>query len=136
MSYLLDTNVVSEVTRRRPDRNVLAFFERTDDTMLHLSVLSLGEIRKGVEMLPPGDKREELGQWLEEAIPEWFGRRLLAITAEVAETWGILLAGLGRPAPAIDSLLAATALRHDLAVVTRNVDDFDFPGLAVVDPWL
>lgn len=135
MTYLLDTNVVSELTRRRPDRKVLAWFDDTDDAHLHLSVLSLGEIRKGVQMLPHGAKREELSRWLEVALPEWFETRLLAITAQVAATWGSLLADLGRPAPAIDSLLAATALHHGLAVVTRNVTDFDFPGLAVVDPW-
>ena len=136
MSYLLDTNVISEIVRRRPSARVVRWFEAVPDSALHLSVLSLGEIRKGVESLPGGNRKEKLRLWLERDLPAWFGPRLLPIDTEVAERWGRLLASAGRSCPAIDSLLAATALRHDLRLVTRNVKDLAYPGLEVVNPWL
>jgi len=127
--------VVSELVRGRPSPAILEWFQAVPDTALHLSVLSLGEIRNGVESAPDDGKRERLRLWLEQDLPAWFGERLLPITAAVADRWGRLLAESGRPLPAIDSLLAATALHHDLRVVTRNVHDFRFPGLSVVNPW-
>ena len=135
MSFLLDTNVVSEVARARPEKSVLAWFESVVDQSLYLSVLSVGEIRKGIERLPSGKRRTELKSWLEETLPAWFGPRLLPIDAAVAERWGRLLAASPRSLPAIDSLLAATALTHNLALVTRNVADFHVPDLIVIDPW-
>lgn len=133
--FLLDTHVVSELTRPRPNRHVVDWLFGVDDDSLHLSVLTIGEIRKGVELLTDSAKKRELRQWLEETLPEWFGDRLLAITADVADTWGSLLAEVGRPVAAIDSLLAATALCHELVLVTRNEDDFPYPRLSVVNPW-
>lgn len=135
MSFLLDTNVVSEIARPRPDRAVLAWFDSVANVQLYLSVLSLGEIRKGVDRLPAGARRARLTTWLEGELPAWFGSRLLPIGGAVADRWGRLLAASERSRPAIDSLLAATALVHSLTLVTRNVADFDVPGLAVVDPW-
>ena len=135
MSYLLDTKVVSELVRPKPDPNVLAWFDRTPDNVLHLSVLSLGEIRKGVENLDVSPRREKLRVWLEQELTDWFGDRLLPVDRGVADRWGIMLSLAGRPAPTIDSLLAATALHHNLRMVTRNVDDFRFAGLEVVNPW-
>jgi len=135
MSYLLDTNVVSELARPRPSRRVLAWFETVPDDALHLSVLTLGEIRKGVEQIREARRRERLRVWLEQELPGWFGPRLLLVDAGVADRWGRILAEAGRPVPAIDSLLAATALHHELRLVTRNVDDFLFPGLDVINPW-
>lgn len=135
MSYLLDTNVLCELARVRPSDKVLDWFQRTPDTALHLSVLSLGEVRRGVERLAAGPRRERLRVWLERDLPARFAERLLPVTAEVADRWGRLLAEAGRPAPAVDSLLAATALYHDLRLVTRNERDFRFPGLVVVNPW-
>ena len=135
MSYLLDTNVVSELVRRKPSPDVLDWFDRTPDDALHLSVLSLGEIRKGVENLKASPRREQLRVWLEQELTDWFGDRLLPVDRGVADRWGILLARAGRPVPAIDSLLAATALHHELRLVTRNVDDFLFAGLEVINPW-
>ena len=135
MSFLLDTNVVSEIARARPDRSVLAWFKATSDERLYLSVLSLGEIRKGVDRLPAGTRRRELTLWLEGELPTWFGARLLPVDAAVADRWGRVLAASARPLPAIDSLLASTALVHELTVVTRNVADFDVPDLMVVNPW-
>jgi len=135
VSYLLDTNAVSELVRPRPNRHVLSWFQAVPDDALHLSVLTLGEIRKGVEQLRASRRRERLRVWLEQDLTDWFGTRLLPIDNVVADRWGRLLAQAGRPMPAIDSLLAATALHHELRLVSRNVNDFDFPGLDVVNPW-
>jgi toxin FitB len=135
VSFLLDTNVVSEIARPRPERAVLAWFEAAADSQLHLSVLSLGEIRKGVDRLPAGARRTRLTTWLEGELPAWFGARLLPIDAAVADRWGRLLAATERSPPAIDSLLAATALVHGLTLVTRNVADFEIKDLEVLDPW-
>jgi hypothetical protein len=137
VSYLLDTNVVSELAKPRPAPAVLAWFRATPDNLLHLSVLSAGELRHGVERLPDGTRKERLRVWLEADVPAWFGERLLAVTADVAERWGRVLAEVRRPVPAIDSLLAATAVHHGLRIVTRNGADFRwFPGVEVIDPWV
>jgi toxin FitB len=135
VSYLVDTNVISELVRPHPDRAVLAWFEGLPDELLHVSVLTLGEIRKGIEKLQDGKRKEALRTWLEYDIREWFGSRILPIDAPVADRWGRLLASAGRTVPTIDSLLAATALQHDLRLVTRNTMDFNYPGLEVIDPW-
>ena len=135
MSYLLDTNVLLELARAQPHERVLAWFDDVPDEALHISVLTLGEIRKGIEKLPASARRERLRVWLEHELTGWFGARILPIDAGVARRWGILNAQAGRTLPAIDSLLAATALHHGLRLVTRNVRDFAFPGLEIVNPW-
>ncbi len=135
MSYLLDTNVICELARPTPEPRVVAWFKAVPDEAMFLSVLTLGEIRKGVDLLPPGSRREKLRVWLETGLPAWFGARLLPVDAQVADRWGRLLAEAGRPLAAIDSLIAATALCHDLRLVTRNAPDFALPGLEVIDPW-
>jgi len=135
LSYLLDTNIVSELVRAKPDTAVLKWFEAVPDQALHLSVLSLGEIRKGIELLKDGARKEKLRLWLEQELTSWFEGRLLPVSAPVADRWGRLLAEANRPVPAIDSLLAATAMHHELRLVTRNVGDFRFQGLEVVNPW-
>lgn len=100
-----------------------------------LSVLSLGEIGKGVERLAAGNRRERLTAWLEHDLRQWFGNRILAVDAIVAKRWGNLVGRMERSVPAIDSLLAATALVHGLTLATRNIGDFDFPDLIVINPW-
>jgi predicted nucleic acid-binding protein len=135
MSYLLDTNVISELVRPKPAKIVLDWFESIPSEALHISVLTLGEIRKGVEQMPDGVRREKLRLWLEHDLIDWFGARVLPVDTLVADRWGRLLALVGRPVPSIDSLLAATALHHELRLVTRNQKDFDYPGLQVVNPW-
>ena len=138
MSYLIDTNVISELARAKPDAAVLDWFANTPDEALFLSALTLGEILKGVEKLTsPEDttRRERLRLWLEHDLRDWFGPRILPIGPDVADHWGRLLAQVGRPVPSIDSLLAATALHHDLRLVTRNTRDFDYAGLEVINPW-
>lgn len=136
MSYLLDTNVLSELRWRQPDANVAAWLAARPAGTLYLSVLTLGELRKGVDALPVGERRLRLSDWLETELPAFFAGRILAVDAGVADRWGRLLAEVGRPLPAVDSLLAATALRHGLSLVTRNLRDFRLPGLVTLDPWL
>ena len=136
MSYLLDTNVLSELVRAKPDQTVQAWFDQVPDDSLYISVLTIGEIRKGVELIADSSRKEKLRVWLEHTLPDWFEERVLPIDEAVAEQWGRMMAEAGRPVPAIDSLLAATALHHDLRVVTRNTQDFEFPGLEVINPWI
>ncbi len=135
MSYLLDTNVVSETIRKQQNKLVVRWLENIPVEALYVSVLTLGEIRKGVERLADRGKREKLRLWLEHDLPLWFEGRVLPVNLAVADRWGRLLAEVGRPVPSIDSLLAATALHHELRLVTRNARDFDYPGLEVIDPW-
>ena len=133
--WLVDTNVISELRRRDPDANVRAWFAQRPATELYLSVLTLGEIRKGVEALTDSGRRTVLNQWLERELPVFFADRLLPIDAAVAHQWGQLLAKAGRSLPAIDSLLAATALHHNLVLVTRNLKDFAGLPVQVLNPW-
>lgn len=136
MSYLLDTNVLSELRRRQPDACVAAWFAERPPSTLYLSVLTLGEIRKGVEAIGDPTRRLGLLDWLETELPAYFTGRVLDVDAGVADRWGRLMAQAGRPLPAIDSLLAATAVQHGLILVTRNVRDVQgLPGLTVVNPW-
>ncbi|WP_088343595.1 MULTISPECIES: type II toxin-antitoxin system VapC family toxin [Rhodomicrobium] len=135
MSYLLDTNVVSELLRPKPNLQVVAWFKDKPNESLYLSVLSLGEIRKGVERLQGGARKERLRLWLEQELPAWFGDRFMPVAQGVADRWGRLLAQAERTPGAIDSLIAATALHHGLRLVTRNEADFRFDGLEIVNPW-
>ena len=135
MSYLLDTNVVSETIRRQPNKLVIGWLEQMPAVALFVSVLTLGEIRKGVEKLADKKRREILRSWLEHELPSWFEGRVLPVDLAVADRWGRLLGEVGRPVPTIDSLLAATALHYELRLVTRNAGDFDYPGLEVINPW-
>ncbi|MCX7093201.1 MAG: type II toxin-antitoxin system VapC family toxin [Methylobacter sp.] len=135
MNYLLDTNVISELKRPKPNGQIVDWFATADKESLYLSVLTLGEIRKGIDKLDDGQKKQALSGWLEKELPLWFDSRLLVVDAGVADCWGKLQAQINRPLPAIDSLLAATALHHNLCLVTRNVSDFDYPGLTVLNLW-
>lgn len=135
MSYLLDTNVLSELRRKMPDAKVVDWFSKRPSASLYLSVLTLGEIRKGIEACGDAAKRQTLLDWLETDLPLFFAGRILPIDAAVAERWGRLTAAAGRPLPAIDSLIAATAIEHDLTLVTRNVKDFDGLSVELFNPW-
>ena len=135
MNYLIDTNVISELARAKPEPCVVEWFQAVPSSTLYLSVLSYGELRKGVEKLTDAVRREKLRLWLENDLSGWFKNNLLPVDTGVADRWGRLLAELDRPFPAIDSLLAATAIHHDLRLVTRNTKDFAFPGLIIVNPW-
>lgn len=135
MSYLVDTNVLSELRRQAPDPRVVEWFALRPPVTLYLSVLTLGEIRRGIDAVPSAKRRAALADWLETGLPAYFSGRILPIDERVADRWGRMLAEAGRPLPAIDSLLAATAAVHGLAVVTRNVRDFQGLGVPVIDPW-
>jgi toxin FitB len=136
VSYLLDTNVLSELRRKQPDAQVVHWVESRPASVLYLSVLSVGEIRRGVEALANGRHRTALLDWLEVDLAAFFAGRLLPVDLAVAERWGRLLAHAARPLPAVDSLLAATALHHNMTLVTRNVRDFvAIAGLDVINPW-
>lgn len=128
--------MISETVRRRPDPRVLTWLRAVPDEALYTSVLCLGEIVRGVERLPGGVRRTRLRHWLENDLVAWFDGRILAVDGAVAARWGRLMAATrARPLPAIDSLLAATALQHDLTLATRNQVDFTSAGLSVVNPW-
>lgn len=138
MRYLLDTCVISEAVKERPSPDVLEWLSAVDETRLFLSVLTLGEIQKGVSALPAGKRQARLQNWLDNDLMARFDGRILPITNDIATDWG-LLSGRARhkgySAPVIDALLAATARHHDLVLVTRNVGDFEPLGVNVVNPW-
>lgn len=135
MSYLLDTNIVSETIRHNPNKPLISWLDKIPGEALFVSVLTFGEIRKGIEALPDRKRREKLRLWLEHDLPEWFEGRVLPVDLAVADRWGRLLADVRRPVPTIDSLLAATALHYELRLVTRNSGDFAYPGLEVINPF-
>jgi predicted nucleic acid-binding protein len=136
--FLLDTNCVSELVRVKPEPRVMEWMEATDEAMLYLSVLTLGEIRKGLAGLAQGKRRARLETWLRVELQTRFSGRILAIDSPVADRWGLLAAqakSRGMPLPIIDGLLAATALHYNLTVVTRNAGDFANAQVQVLNPW-
>lgn len=135
MKYLVDTNVLSELFKKQPEPKVVQWFTQADPESLFLSVLTLGEIRKGLEKMDKGPRKNRMIQFLEKDIPAQFEDRVLAVNAEIGETWGILEAQAGRPLSTVDALLAATALTHHLTLVTRNTQDFEFHHLKLLNPW-
>jgi predicted nucleic acid-binding protein len=135
LSYLLDTNVLSELRRKMPNSVVLDWMARRPAATLYLSVLTLGELRKGVEGVNDPSRRANLLDWLENELPAFFAGRILAVDAQVADRWGRMVAAAGRPVPAIDSLIGATAAHYGLSLVTRNARDFTDLGLDVINPW-
>jgi predicted nucleic acid-binding protein len=135
LSYLIDTNVLSELRRKQADARVVAWVQARPRQSLYLSVLSLGEIRKGIEGVVDVAFRQTLTDWLEVELTNYFIGRLLDIDAQVADRWGRVQASTGRTLPVIDGLLAATALQHDLTLVTRNTKDFEGLGVQIVNPW-
>ena len=136
--FLLDTNVISEATRQRPDASVMAWLASADEDRLFLSVATLAEISGGVEAMATGKKQRRLREWLlNELIPR-FDDRILPVDAAVGLLWGAILVRskqAGHEIEAIDALIAATAERHDLTLVTRNVADFTALQLPLLDPW-
>lgn len=135
MSYLIDTNILSETFKEKPNSRVIDWYNVVPSSSLYISVLTLGEIRKGIERLSSGKRKNDLILWLEHQLPSWFGNRVLQITQEVCDRWGYLCAHCKRTLPAIDGLLASTALTHNLKFVTRNTKDFDLLGIEVINPF-
>lgn len=137
MSYLLDTNVVSETERKRPDRNVLRWLEMTDPGNTYLSALTIGEIKKGVSKLASGRRKVHIQNWLED-VRRQFGGRILPITEQTFLVWGKMMAEFeqkGIVRPALDSFLESSALEHDLILVTRNVRNFQQSSVTILNPW-
>jgi len=136
--FLVDTNVISEILRAGPNPQVAAWSRRVPKERLFLSVISMGELRKGVTILPQSTRRAQLESSIEEQVPVWFGERILPLTQSIAERWGSLDGKrqlIGRPLNVPDGQIAATALEHGLTMVTRNVRDFEHLGLALINPW-
>ena len=132
--YLLDTNVISETMRAKPNPIVLDWLSSIDIRKFYLSVLSLGEIRKGVEKLEDIKRKQKIIQWLEIDLKKIFADRIITVDSIVADKWGYICAQAN--VPAVDSLLGASALVHNLKLVTRNVIDFKaISGLEIVNPW-
>lgn len=135
MIYLLDTNVISEIIRKAPDKNVIKWISSIEHHRCAISVLTLGEIRKGAEKIDSSSRKQKIVQWLEIDLIEQFHGRIINIDSQVADKWGYLSSL--RNLPAIDALIAASAIIHNLKLVTRNTKDFDnIGGLEVINPWL
>ncbi|MCY4627947.1 MAG: type II toxin-antitoxin system VapC family toxin [Acidobacteria bacterium] len=134
MSYLVDTCAVSELIKPQPSASVFAWFRHAPAEALFVSVLTLGEIRKGVASMPVGRRRERNAAWLRVDLPRWFEDRILPVGPGVADNWGRLAARVPN-LPVADGLIAATALHHQLAIVTRNEGDFAQTGVEIVNPW-
>ncbi len=139
MSWLLDTCVVSELVRPRPKASVVSWVLERDEDELFLSVITIGELEKGIARLPDSPKRIALEQWVRRELADRFRDRLLAVDSGVAARWGALVGASearGQTLPVIDSLIAATGLQHDLTVVTRNTDDLERCGARCFNPWV
>ena len=136
--FLLDTNVVSELIKPRPEARVAAWIEATEESLFRLSVLTLGEIRKGIDSLPDRSRRSALESWLSHDVLVRFAHRILDVDQDVADRWGQIAAKAAaakRQLPMIDGLLAATALHHNLTLVTRNTKDVSLTGVPAINPW-
>ena len=137
MNFLLDTNAVSEWVKPRPNAGLIRWMESADEDRVFLSVISLAELRYGVERMPAGARRSRLEEWLLEELPIRFEGRILPVDHNIAEAWGKVVSrseALGRPMGIMDAFLSATAEIRRLTLVTRNVSDF--PTLkAIVNPW-
>ena len=138
IGFLLDTNVPSETLRPVPSPKLVAWLTSQDKESQFISVVTIGELRRGTTLLPQGARRTKLEQFIDAEIPHWFGPRILPITQSTAETWGIIDATSqmrGNPINTADGMIAATALDHGLTIVTRNAKHFTSLGVTVLNPW-
>lgn len=133
--FLIDTNVISELIKPTPAPNVTAWVDASDEQLFYLSVLTLGEIRRGIAQLSQSRRRMRLEAWLSDDLPTRFAGRILEIDREIADRWGQISGAKGAPVPVIDGLLAATAIQHNLTLVTRNTKDMARTGVALFNPW-
>jgi toxin FitB len=137
-AFLLDTNIISKLLKPKPEPKVSTWIDATDEELLFLSVLTLAEIRKGVVLLPRSARRISLDAWLSKDLPLRFSDRILNIDEEIAHRWGQvsgLASAKGVNVPVIDGLLAATAIQHNLTLVTRNTRDVAATGVTLFNPW-
>lgn len=139
MSFLLDTNVVSEWVKPRPEPSVVRWLAEADEDDVFLSVVTFAEIRHGIERLSPGRRRRDLDEWLRVELSERFEGRIIPIGPAVADSWGVIVAQrdkVGRPIGSMDAFIAATATVHALTLVTRNPSDFKHSVKSVLNPWI
>lgn len=138
MNYLLDTCVISELIRENPEPKVLNWVTEIPETSLYLSVLTFGEIHKGIEKLPESKKKDTLHKWVNSDLTVRFKGRIIDLNLDVAAKWG-QIQGLaeksGKPMPLIDGLISATAITYDLIVVTQNTKDMEGSGVSLINPW-
>ena len=138
MSFLLDTNVISEWVKPAPNPHVTRWLDEVDEDQVFLSVASLAEIRRGVELMDPGKRRDRLAAWLAGELPTRFEGRILDIDRRIAEAWGVIMAHghkAGWNLGSLDVFFAATAEVHRLTLVTRNVQQFEKLGIPLLSPW-
>jgi tRNA(fMet)-specific endonuclease VapC len=138
MNYLLDTNVISELIARQPNQKILDWLDSLDPSTLYLSVVTIGEIRKGIEKLPPSKRKDAIRAWLETDLLLRFQGNILDISVDIMLSWGELtgrLENAGTPIAALDALIAATALHGRFRLVTRNDSDFQHTGVTIENPW-
>ena len=136
--YLLDTCVLSEFTRPKPAHKVLAWLDVQNQSSLYLSVITIAEIERGIAHLAAGSRANKLELWLRDSVVVRFQSRTLDVDRAVASRWGRMRGNAlrsGRPLALVDSLLAATALEHDLAIATRNTRHFEPLGVELLNPW-
>jgi predicted nucleic acid-binding protein len=136
--FLLDTNVISEWTKPRPERRVVAWLQAAEQERLYLSVLAFAEVRLGIERLPAGAKRDRLTLWLDQDLAEWFEGRIIGIDLDIASAWARLVARgrtAGRTPPILDAFMAATALVHGMTLVARDSGAAAWPEVPLLNPW-
>jgi toxin FitB len=139
MTYLLDTCLIFELVAKRPNQKVVDWLDNQAPEMLYLSVITMGEIAKGIHKIDGSQRKDSLQIWLTQTLPTRFSGRILGIEAATMLLWGELVGRLekqGRSLPVMDSLIAAIALQNSLALVTRNENDFAETGVEIVNPWL
>ena len=138
MNFLLDTCVLSEFVRKAPSKKVIEWLSSKNNESLYISVITIGEIQKGISRLPTSKKRLMLQKWLDNDLANKFEHRMLEISKEIMDKWGRILGQAetkGKKLPVIDSMIAATAIHHGMTVATRNVSDLELCGAVVRDPW-
>ena len=138
MRFLLDTCAISEFVKLAPNQGVLRWFAKQDELALYLTTVTLGELKRGIAKLDNGKRKKFLQTWLTENVIKRFGDRILPLGLDVCLRWGEMQAQLekqDKPMPAIDGLIAATALQHQLTLVTRNTRDMEASGAALFNPW-
>ena len=138
MKYILDTCVVSELTKQKPEKSLLNWIKQKDEIDFYLSALTIGELYKGISKLEESKKKQALTQWVESDLTKRFENRILPVSNSVAKKWGEIQGKAeqeGNKMPVIDSLIAATGLVHDFQVVTRNTKDMEISGVKVFNPW-